>query len=180
MVIPLTSLGRGGAMRIAFAAFISALLSFCRYGTLVSFCALIGVVTIQIAGRLPGVPSYAWTEELARCALVYVVAFSCGMAVLRSELVNVDLFVTLLPKPFQRRIEQAVDVIVLAFSLTILPGSWDYVAGSIGERARSVDFPMVAIYLVTLIIPVALAIFSVARFCGLGRVPSSSGHGTSL
>jgi TRAP-type C4-dicarboxylate transport system permease small subunit len=166
-------------MRALFAAVIATLVPICRYGTLASFGALIAVVTVQVLGRLPGFPSPPWTEEVARFALVYLVAFSCGIAVLRSELVNVDLFVTLLPKSVQRRVEQAVDVIVFAFSLIILPGAWDYVASSVGERARSINLPMILIYVVTLIIPVALAIFSAGRFCGLGRTSSATEQETS-
>jgi len=59
-----------------------------------------------------------------------------------------------------------VDVIVLVFSLAILPGAFDYVNGSFGERARSIDLPMVGVYVVALIIPLSLAFFSVARLLG--------------
>jgi hypothetical protein len=50
------------------------------------------------------------------------------------------------------------------------------VAGSIGERARSIDIPMVFVYVVTLIIPVSLAFFSLARFLGFGRAAPAA-HG---
>lgn len=164
-------------MRRALAAFFAVLTAICRYGTLAAFAVLVVVVTLQVLGRLPGVPSPPWTEEVARFALVYLVAFSCGIALLRSELVNVDLFIALLPPGARRATERIVDVIVLAFSLAILPGAWFYVSGSVGERARSIDMPMIWIYAVTLIIPVSLALFSVARLCGLGQAEASGSHG---
>ena len=164
-------------MRQAFAAFLSAALAVCRYGTIAAFSVLIGVVAIQVLGRVPGFPSPAWTEEVARFALVYLVAFSCGIAVLRSELVNVDLFVAPLPAAARRVVERVVDLIILGFALAIIPGAWAYVAGSIGERARSIDMPMVTIYVVTLIIPVALAFFSIARLLGFGQsAPADHGE----
>jgi TRAP-type C4-dicarboxylate transport system permease small subunit len=163
-------------MRHLFAALVSAALTICRYGTLAAFGVLIAVVTVQVLGRLPGFPSPAWTEEVARFALVYLVAFSCGIAVLRSELVNVDLFVAPLPGRARTVIERIVDIAIFAFAIAILPGAYDYVAGSIGERARSIDIPMVVIYVVTLIIPVSLAFFSLARFLGLGQ-PAPAAHG---
>ena len=163
-------------MRNAFAGLVAALVSVCRYGTLAALAVLIGVVAIQVLGRIPGFPSPAWTEEVARFALVYLVAFSCGLAVLRSELVNVDLFVTPLPPAARRAVERVVDVIMIVFSIAILSGAWDYVAGSVGERARSIDIPMITVYVVTLIIPVSLAFFSLARFLGFGQTPPAS-HG---
>lgn len=163
-------------MRQAFSALMAAVLTLCRYGTLASFSTLIIVVTVQVLGRVPGFPSPAWTEEVARFALVYLVAFSCGIAVLRGELVNVDLFVAPLPAKGRRIVDRVVDVVVLAFSVVIIPGACSYVEGSIGERARSLDFPMVAIYVVTLIIPISLAFFSAARLLGFAQ-SAPAGHG---
>jgi len=164
-------------VRIFFAALVAGAQALCRAGTLASFVTLIGVVTLQILGRVPGIPSPAWTEEVARFALVYLVAFSCGIALLRGELVNVDMFVTPLPAAAQRVVERIVDVITLGFSLLILPGAWAYVSGSVGERARSLDMPMVIVYAVTLLIPVSLAFFSVARLLGFARQRPPADHG---
>ena len=163
-------------MRLVLAAVLAAIRSVCRAGTLVAFTVLIGVVTIQVLGRIPGFPSFSWTEEVARFALVYLVGFSCGLALLRGEMVNVDLFVAALPAGLRRGIERLVDVIVLAFSLLIIPGAWDYVAYSLGERARSVDIPMITIYAVMLLIPVSLALFSTFRLLGHAETPPAS-HG---
>jgi TRAP-type transport system small permease protein len=164
-------------MRNVFAALMAATLSLCRYGTLAAFSVLVAVVTIQVLGRIPGFPSPSWTEEVARFALVYLVAFSCGIAVLRGELVNVDLFVGPLPESARRVIDRIVDLIILGFAIAIIPGAYDYVAGSIGERARSIDIPMVVIYVVTLIIPISLAFFSLARLFGFGQsAPASHGE----
>ena len=163
-------------MRNTFAALMSGALTLCRYGTIAAFSVLIAVVTIQVLGRIPGFPSPSWTEEVARFALVYLVAFSCGIAVLRGELVNVDLFVAPLPASVRRIVDRIVDLIILGFSVAIIPGAYDYVAGSIGERARSIDIPMITIYVVTLIIPVALAFFSLARLLGFAQ-PSPPSHG---
>ncbi len=164
-------------MRTLIAALVAGALALCRAGTLASFAVLIGVVTLQILGRVPGFPSPAWTEEVARFALVYLVAFSCGIALLRGELVNVDLFTAPLPAPLRRLVERLVDLIVLGFSLAILPGAWLYVAGSVGERARSLDVPMIIVYVVTLLIPAALAFFSLARLCGFAASRPPADHG---
>ncbi len=154
-------------MRRILAMLVTLASTLCRYGTLAAFAVLVVVVTLQVLGRVPGMPSPVWTEEVARFALVYLVAFSCGLAVLRGELVNVDLFIAPLPAAAKHSVERLADLIVLLFALAIVPGAWNYVTSSFGERARSLDVPMVAIYVVVLIIPVALAFFSAARLLGL-------------
>lgn len=164
-------------MKKSFAALVAAALALCRVGTLLAFLVLIGVVGIQIAGRLPGLPSPAWTEEVARFALVYLVGFCCGIALLQGDLVNVDMFVAHLPARTRWVIDRIVDLIVLAFCLAILRGAWDYVAGSIGERARSLNIPMVTIYAVTLVIPISLAFFSIARIFGFAPEKAPADHG---
>ena len=166
-------------MRKALGAAVDVVEALCRAGVLVAFAILMGVVTLQVLGRLPGVPSPAWTEEVARFCLVWLVACACGVALRRSDLVNVDLFVTPLPPKARAAVERGVDVIVILFCLAILPGAWRYVIGSIGERARSVDMPMVAIYAVTLVIPLSLIVFSLARILGFAT-PKHADHGETV
>lgn len=113
---------------------------------------------------------------MARFCLVWLVAFSCGVAIRRGELVNVDLFVTPLPPKARAFVERIVDVIVIVFCASIVPGAWRYVEGSVGERARSLDMPMVVIYVVTFIIPLALIFFSAARILGFA-VKAPADHG---
>jgi TRAP-type C4-dicarboxylate transport system permease small subunit len=61
----------------------------CAFGCVfyLAFCAC---VLIQIISRnlLPSAPS--WTEEAARYTFVYMVAFGCGVAVLKDEFVYVE------------------------------------------------------------------------------------------
>lgn len=164
-------------MKKALGAAVAVVESVCRAGALIAFSILIAVVTLQVLGRVPGFPSPPWTEEVARFCLVWLVAFTCGVAIRRGELVNVDLFVTPLPPAARAVVDRIVDVIVIVFCLAILPGAWDYVAGSYGERARSLDAPMIVIYAVTLFIPLSLAFFSFARIMGFAVKAPHPDHG---
>jgi len=148
---------------------VAALAMLCKAGTILSFGVLIAVVTLQVLGRIPGISAPAWTEEVARFALLYLVAFSCGLAALYGELVNVDLVTNALPKPVQAAVAKLVDLIVILFCIVIIPGAYAYVANSVGERARSFDVPMTIVYVTILIIPVSLALFTLARLFGFGR-----------
>jgi TRAP-type transport system small permease protein len=164
-------------MRAVMTMLVKVALQICRAGTLAAFLVLIGVVSMQVVGRfVPGLGAPPWTEEVARFALVYLVAFSCGIGLLRGELVNVDLFVALLGPRARFVADRVVDVFVLVFCAIILPSAWRFVSSSVGERARSLDIPMVLIYVVVLIIPVSLALFSIARLCG-HRLAAPPAHG---
>lgn len=158
-------------MRKAGQALVAAVSGVCRLSTLLAFAMLVAVVLLQVLGQIPNIPSPPWTEAVARFALVYLVAFACGLALARGDLVFVDLFVGPLPPRARRIVDRLVDVIVLLFSLAIIPGAYNYVMSSFGERARSIDIPMVYVYMVVLIIPLALAFFSLARL--LGVVPTT-------
>lgn len=144
----------------------------CQVGTIAAFSVLAIVTLMQVVGRIPWIDSPAYTEEVARFALIYLVAFSCGLAALRGELVNVDLFIGLLP-PRGRKFAEALSlVLTIGFAAAIVPGSWGYMLNGFGERARAIDFSMVWVYAAVLIIPLALIFFCTVRLFGY-RIPKS-------
>lgn len=153
-------------MTKALCGFVGAVRRLCELGTIAAFSVLIVVTLLQVLGRVPGFPSFVFTEEVARFALVYLVAFACGIAALRGELVNVDLFVNLLPEGGRKAAHALSLLLVIVFAAAILRGSWDYTLNGVGERARSFEMSMVWVYAAVLIIPVALVFFSAARLFG--------------
>ncbi|MFC7738877.1 hypothetical protein ACFQX4_24460 [Roseomonas sp. GCM10028921] len=60
--------------------------------------------------------------------------------------------------------------------MIIIPGAYDYVSFSLGERARSIDLPMIIVYAVMLLIPASLAFFSLFGLLGFAETPPAS-HG---
>lgn len=144
----------------------------CQIGTIAAFSVLAIVTLLQVIGRIPWFDAPVYTEEVARFALIYLVAFSCGLAALRGELVNVDLFIGLLP-PRARKVADALSLIlVIGFAAAIVPGSWAYVLNGFGERARAIDLSMVWVYVAVLIIPLSLIFFCIVRLFGY-REPKS-------
>jgi len=158
-------------MRKLFELALGAMKWICRVGTVAAFLVLIVVVAMQVVGRMPGVSVPAWTEEVSRFALLHLVAFSCGLALLDGEMVNVDLFTTVLPERFQAVVARLVDLLIMLFGLAIIPAAWTYLEMSLGERARSFDAPMLWSYVDVMIIPVCLVFFALARILGYGRTP---------
>ena len=95
----------------------------CAFGC-VFYLAFCVCVLIQIISRnlLPSAPS--WTEELARYTFVYMVAFGCGVAVLKDEFVFVEFLKDALIAKGHVKANKAirlfVTVIMLALSLYLL------------------------------------------------------------
>lgn len=159
-------------MRKAFEAVLRAVNTVCRIGTVAAFAVLIVVVTMQVAGRVPGIGTPAWTEEIARFALLHLVAFSCGLALLDGEMVNVDLVTAQLPERAKTAVSKLSDLAVMVFGLAMIPSAWLYLSFSVTERARSFDGSMLWAYVIVLIIPVSLVFYAFARLIGYGRAPS--------
>ena len=95
----------------------------CAFGC-VFYLAFCVCVLIQIVSRnlLPSAPS--WTEELARYTFVYMVAFGCGVAVLKDEFVFVEFLKDALVAKGRYRLNRAIRLFVtfvmLALSLYLL------------------------------------------------------------
>jgi len=150
----------------AFSLCVGAIRRVWQVGTVLAFSVLFIVTMLQVVGRLPWFDAPIWTEEIARFSQIYLVAFSCGLAMFRGELVSVDLFVGLLPPRGRRIVSLLAELLVIAFSLLIVPGSWNYVLNGIGEGARSINLSMVWIYLALMIIPLSLVFFTAAKISG--------------
>ena len=95
----------------------------CAFGC-VFYLAFCVCVLIQIVSRnlLPSAPS--WTEELARYTFVYMVAFGCGVAVLKDEFVFVEFLKDALVAKGRYKLHRAIRLFVtfvmLALSLYLL------------------------------------------------------------
>ncbi|MBQ6527894.1 MAG: TRAP transporter small permease subunit [Clostridia bacterium] len=92
----------------------------CAFGCLfyLTFCVC---VMIQIISRnlLPSAPS--WTEEAARYTFIYMVAFGCGVAVLRDEFVYVEFLKDFLDSKGLFKVNQVIRFLV-TIAMLILSG----------------------------------------------------------
>lgn len=90
----------------------------CAFGCTfyLAFCVC---VLIQIISRnlLPSAPS--WTEEAARYTFVYMVAFGCGVAVLRDEFVFVEFLKDALAGKGLYKLNNAIRILV-TFAMLVL------------------------------------------------------------
>ena len=92
----------------------------CAFGCVfyLSFCVC---VLIQIISRnlLPSAPS--WTEEAARYTFVYMVAFGCGVAVLKDEFVFVEFLKDALVAKGLYKVNRAIRMLV-TLAMLVLSG----------------------------------------------------------
>ena len=83
----------------------------CAFGCVfyLAFCAC---VLIQIVSRnlLPSAPS--WTEEAARYTFIYMVAFGCGVAILKDEFVFVEFLKDSLEARGHHKANKVIRIIV--------------------------------------------------------------------
>ncbi len=90
----------------------------CAFGCVfyLAFCAC---VLIQIISRnlLPSAPS--WTEEAARYTFVYMVAFGCGVAVLKDEFVYVEFLKDALVGHGQYALNKVIRILVTIAMLVL-------------------------------------------------------------
>ncbi|MBR0093265.1 MAG: TRAP transporter small permease subunit [Lachnospiraceae bacterium] len=90
----------------------------CAFGGVfyITFCVC---VLVQIFSRnfLPKAPS--WTEEAARYAFIYMVAFGCGVAVLKDEFVFVEFLKDALEMAKKRTINKIIRLLVTVAMLVI-------------------------------------------------------------
>ena len=90
----------------------------CAFGCVfyLAFCAC---VLIQIISRnlLPSAPS--WTEEAARYTFVYMVAFGCGVAVLKDEFVFVEFLKDALLARGLYKVNRAIRILVTLAMLVL-------------------------------------------------------------
>jgi TRAP-type C4-dicarboxylate transport system permease small subunit len=140
-----------------------------RAATLATFVVLIGVVLLQVVARvaLPRAP--AWTEELSRFAMIYLVAFGCGLAVKSRELVNVDIVLGALGPQARRASQIVAQLLCIGFCAAILMPAVEFSALGGIQTSPVLGVPMSWVYAATVVIAVALALFGLREILALWR-----------
>ena len=90
----------------------------CAFGC-VFYLAFCVCVMVQIVSRnlLPSAPS--WTEEAARYTFIYMVAFGCGVAVLKDEFVFVEFLKDALEAKGLHKLNKAIRILVTIAMLVL-------------------------------------------------------------
>jgi TRAP-type transport system small permease protein len=138
-----------------------------RYLTGAAFLVLIGSVLIQVVSRMLLPHSPVWTEELSRFALLFLVAFGCGLGWRTQELVNVDILLTRLSPHARIVLEVLTTAIAVAFCLYLIPSAWKFVRIGMMQTSPALGWPMHWIHFTALLAPLSLAILGIAHIVEL-------------
>ncbi|EFA2315928.1 TRAP transporter small permease [Escherichia coli] len=122
--------------------------------------ALIGVVLLQVVSRPLPISSPAWTEEVARFLLVYVVAFGCALATGKRELVNVDLVISMLSPTLRRVLVLIIDLVILSCSITLMINSVEYVESTMWRMATTLPISQAWVTASVIIITANMSLFT--------------------
>lgn len=145
-----------------------AFIAFSRFGVLISFAVLIGVVLIQIIGRTIG-SSPVWTEELTRFALLYLVAFGTGLSLISGDLANVDVLCDAMPGkwPFRLRLFSTLATGLMC-AILIMP-AWKFTSIGRIQTSPALGLRMHYIHASVLLLLVFLSIFALLRVIDMLR-----------
>lgn len=132
-------------------------------GAVISFTALISVVSLQVFARfmLPKAPS--WTEEASRFLFIYSVAFSAPLALKRGEYVKVDIVVNKIPEKIVEKLEGIIYAVLSIFFLVIAYHGYTYASLGTIQTSPAMALPMVIPYSSIAFTAVFITIYSVKR-----------------
>jgi TRAP-type transport system small permease protein len=123
---------------------------------IVSVAVLVIPVTLQIFSRYTSfIPSYIWTEEMARFCLVYSVMLGAMLAVREGTHFTVDVFPRLTPR-HEAMVELVSGIFVLIFAFVFLWWGWEFTEFAIYRISELAELPL---WLIHMAWPIAGAVW---------------------
>ena len=112
-----------------------------------SIAVLILPVTLQIFSRYtPLIPSYIWTEELARFCLVYAVMLGAMLGVREGAHFVVDVFPRLTPRA-EAKLELVAGSFILLFAFVFLWWGWEFTEFAFYRISELAELPLWLIHM---------------------------------
>jgi len=140
-----------------------------RAGTGLAFVVLASAVLVQVVTRTFLPQSPVWTEELSRFALMYVIALGVGLSIRSGDLVNVDLFLYVLPKGMRRVVETIAFLATAALGVVMFLPTLEFMAVGEIQTSPALGWRMDYIFFAMPVIAVMLVIFGVEKAIRVAR-----------
>ncbi|MDO6472815.1 TRAP transporter small permease [Maribacter sp. 1_MG-2023] len=112
------------------------------WGTITSTLLFIGITLIQIYGRFFMVKAPSWSEEAARVAFIYAIAFASGLAVRGSYYVDFGFLAQKLKPRLQKRLTYFVWGVTVIFIILFTYYAIDFLMLGLIEKSPSLKFKM--------------------------------------
>lgn len=123
---------------------------------IVSVGVLVIPVSLQIFSRYTAfIPSYIWTEEMARFCLVYAVMLGAMLAVREGTHFTVDVFPRLSPR-HEAMVELLSGCFILLFAFVFLWWGWEFTEFAIYRISELAELPL---WLIHMAWPIAGAVW---------------------
>ncbi|MFC7473180.1 TRAP transporter small permease [Dankookia sp. GCM10030260] len=123
---------------------------------IVSVAVLVIPVSLQIFSRYTAfIPSYIWTEEMARFCLVYSVMLGAMLAVREGTHFTVDVFPRLSPR-HEAMVELLSGCFILVFAGVFLWWGWEFTEFAIYRISELAELPL---WLIHMAWPIAGAVW---------------------
>jgi TRAP-type transport system small permease protein len=116
-----------------------------RWGAALCLAGMFGLMLAQVALRYTALGVPAFTEELARYAMVWMALFASAVAVREATHIRIDFVPMALAAAVPgvgRALEWCLDAITLAVCLTILWQGLDIVSFAAGQRSDGLRIPL--------------------------------------
>jgi TRAP-type C4-dicarboxylate transport system permease small subunit len=125
---------------------------------IIFFCMMIVFGVCQVLSRF-SLASFelAWTEELSRYAFIGLVYISASLAIARKRHVRVEVIDMLLPDVWRRRLDLAVNIGWMIFSLVIARAGWVVAVQGMNTTTPVLQWNMGYLYL---IVPVTFVLMA--------------------
>ncbi|MEM6628165.1 MAG: TRAP transporter small permease subunit [Bacteroidota bacterium] len=131
-----------------------------RLGTLVSTCALIASVLLQIFSRFFLAQAPAWTEEASRLFFVYATAFAAGLAYKDGDFIAFEGVYTRLSQRTQRFFDSFIPVLVSVLFGLFTYFSFPFIIQGYGETSPSIGMRMSVAFFSMVILAIGICFFA--------------------
>ena len=112
----------------------------------VLFVVLIGVIMLQVTGRIGIFRAPIWTEELARWLWVWMALVAVGEVERGNAQLRMEFIADLLPPALRLGLYRMIDLIFLGVTVHLLWIAWKTVRRTLGSSAVTLPVPDAVLY----------------------------------
>lgn len=137
--------------------------TFTKYLTAALLLAMVVIVFWNVVSRYFLGISIAWSEEISRFMLIWVVFLGTVLAYIKDEHLSLDILIKVLPKKAANTMQVVADLGVLYAIQIIVRGGYSLTMQSWDWLSPAAAVPYACVYLIIPIAGVALFIMTIAK-----------------
>ena len=149
------------------------------YFSSVLLAIMIAIMVAQVVLRYGFSNSLLWAEEVVRFLMIWISLFAATVALWRRQHIAVDVLTTRLPERIQRVLGTVVELVTIAFVVTLSACGWTYLEVVEVTRSPALGITMNWIYLA---VPISMGFMGIMALRSLmsvlGVLPKPESHVT--